>query len=167
MKNRTGGFTLIELLVVVLIVGILAAVAVPQYQKAVEKSRQAEAWAMIKSLNQAAQVAILEGRLGTSGSWEELRGKLAVEVNNDGITKNWFYTYGNHMEGESDVALKSYGAVRYSGPYAYGYALTIDSDGQKYCCTQTVATCAKVGLEVTSLTSDLYGPGSSPCFPIK
>ncbi len=61
MKNTKRGFTLIELLVVVLIVGILAAVAVPQYQRAVRRSRMAEIWSTMGSLRQALAVKMLEG----------------------------------------------------------------------------------------------------------
>ena len=59
-KQNKRAFTLIELLVVVLIIGILAAVAFPQYQKAVIKSRFAEAFVHIKTLSEALEVCQLE-----------------------------------------------------------------------------------------------------------
>ena len=78
-KNKfKKGFTLIELLVVVLIIGLLAAIALPQYKLAVEKSRSSEPLFLLNSLQKAINLYLLQN--GYTGNTVELMG--AIDENN-------------------------------------------------------------------------------------
>lgn len=68
MNNIRKGFTLIELLVVVLIIGILASIAIPQYFKVVEKSRLAEAMSVISSIKSAEERFLARGGTYTNAT---------------------------------------------------------------------------------------------------
>lgn len=68
------GFTLIELLVVVLIIGILASVALPQYTKAVAKSRYSQLITAGKSLKDAMEVYYM-----ANGNYPQYWGDLDIE----------------------------------------------------------------------------------------
>ena len=78
------GFTLIELLVVVLIIGILAAVAVPQYQKAVARAHAVDAVTNLKAITDAQEVYYL-----ANGEYTDNLEDLDVSVNADGT----YFTY--------------------------------------------------------------------------
>ncbi len=122
MKNKQA-FTLIELLVVVLIIGILAAVALPQYQKAVEKSKAAQAFAMIRTVAAAQEAYHL-----ANGTYAKTFDELAVDIPWSG-SQIWIdgsSRWGWDVASNDDWSLQLYyegngygiAVGRISGPYA-------------------------------------------------
>ena len=96
MKNanvsRLGGFTLIELLVVVLIIGILAAMALPQYFKAVERSRMTEAVTLMDSIVKSQRRKFMQTNLYAN----EFEG---LDVSPKGAKGPRYFTKGNPETG--------------------------------------------------------------------
>ena len=84
------GFTLIELMIVVAIIGILAAVAIPQYQNYIAKSQVSRVMGETGALRTAIETAVLEGKNETA---------LEAMLKEDGDKKeNLGWTESNLLE---------------------------------------------------------------------
>lgn len=140
-RTMQQGFTLIELMIVVAIIGILAAVAIPQYQNYVAKSQVARVMSETGALKTAIETCLLDGLtaekcdVGFTGS--NLLGAMANEYasKKDGLTITYpkadgvakiTATFGNNAA----MALhgKQLGWIRNaSGQWSCGTDLTTES----------------------------------------
>ena len=155
MKNvNKKGFTLIELLVVVLIIGILAAVALPQYFKAVEKSRATEALSIMGSISAAMERARLVSK---ENKYPTTLVSLDIEIaNTSGTTVTEGTWDSNNFNFTVAGDTPETGTITATRKGSSGYILARNYYTGKITCTDNKGTgsasvsgiCSSLGLDV-------------------
>lgn len=117
-KKQDAGFTLIELLVVIIIIGILAAVALPSFLSQAAKGRAAEAKSNIGAMNRAQQAYFLEQQ------------KFTTVINDLGLstpTQTDNFTYTATASGAINTGVNNLGSSRQPDIKSYAGGVFYDS----------------------------------------
>ena len=165
------GFTLIELLVVVLMIGVLTSIALPQYRKAMNRARVAEAMQILPALYESFERWMLANdvRWGEHGSNQlvdaedktvsrptlealDIEFKEARGIPADGqfITSNFTYGYG----GQSNCTGNGKAVIAWPRPSSFSGSLGLNAvqlvyNGRRLCCCdgREGATCQHLNVE--------------------
>jgi type IV pilus assembly protein PilA len=166
-KKADGGFTLVELLVVVIIIGILAAIALPSYLNLTAASKQAEPRTFLSSINQA-QIARVskDSELGYTTVMDELALGVVKGTGNSSTSSVYEYTISSpdaqnaivEASTLNDLKLKAYSG----GVNTYQNASKLQVNSQVVCEAIAVNTAAKAKLAaVSASTTDSLACGST------
>lgn len=119
--SKKRGFTLTELLVVVVILGILTAIALPQYRKAIQRAEAADALVNLKTMFDAAK-----RYYSYHSNWPTTLKGLDVEfldVNDNGKVGGFQYSLGQYSSDEDGL----------EGKYASACRIRTNSADNTYC----------------------------------
>lgn len=137
-KNANEGFTLVELLVVVVIIGILAAIALPSFLAQTAKAKQSEARTYLGAWAKA-QKAFRTENSTFSPDWTSLSLGLGTQ------SRNYSYTYADGAPGDTNVS--AFGDSRAQDLKSYSAAVVIVTD--------KVITVTTAAGDVTEISVDM------------
>lgn len=148
-KKNKRGFTLVEVLTVMFIIAVLAAVALPSYKHAMEKTRATQGIATLETIAKA------------QNTYNALRGNYSPTFNSlplDLRDKDLRTVVGTEFQDEYfDFALYNSNAIAVAARNNGEYELTVDyTTGKIYCSPENHPVCVRFGLEerVISVPTD-------------
>ncbi|MBT6018156.1 type II secretion system protein [bacterium] len=125
-KNLNSGFTLIELVIIMVILGVLAAVAVPRVGNTIDSSEQSAEEAVIGSLRSAVEVYAMDQVVNNSNKSYPSNPFDALDdkSKSDLLNNNWYWGYNgndgiNHIRNDGVRVFWYYSES--SGQIQYGY----------------------------------------------
>lgn len=156
-KKEEGGFTLIELLVVIIIIGILAAIALPSFLNQANKAKQSEAKTYVGSMNRAQQAYYLENNtFANNDNFAQLG--LGIRT----TTANYVYGINNatnNLAKQVGVPIKSGDTESALKAYVGGVAISAVGSGPSTDATTIGVICEALNSPIQS------GPGANITTP--